>query len=129
MNRIATIVAGIMIGALSLGAAEKAEKIDDQQLTLQAKNARTASEHRAVAGLYQQRAAMFEAKARQHEKQADTMASREGYNPMRHKWPAMAQGSIDRERAKAMQARRAARESLELMARHYKLAGSVTAGE
>jgi hypothetical protein len=128
MIRIATVVVGITIGALSMSAADRGSKIDSKQIELQAKNARTAADHQAVARLYEQRAAEFEAKAKRHDEQADRMANSEGYNPMKYKWPALAQAPIDSERAKAMQARRAARESLELMARHRELAATADAG-
>jgi len=124
MTRIVNLIAGMALGALFMSAADI--KIDEQKIALQAKNARTAGEHTAVARLYEQRAAAFEAKAQRHDEQADSMARRDGYNPMKYKWPAMVQAPIDRERSKAMQARRAARESLELMAHHHRLAGSAS---
>lgn len=126
MIRFATLIAGIVLGALCVSAEVKLTKTDEQQIALQAKNARTAAEHTEVARLYEQRAAAFEAKAKRHEERADSMARREGYNPMKYKWPAMVQGPIDLERSKAMQARRAARETLELVARHREFAGRAT---
>jgi hypothetical protein len=58
----------------------------------------------------------------EYERDADELASRKDYNPMRNKWPAIVQAPIDRLRAKAMQARRAASESRKLMTRHRNLA-------
>ena len=129
MLRIATLITA---GALTLMAGQgQPGKIDAKQVAMKAKDARTAVEHNEVARLYEQQAATLEAKAKHHEQQADSLASRINNTAMAHKWPAMVQGPIDRERSKAMQARRAARESLEKMAYHRGLAakGNVSAEE
>lgn len=65
----------------------------------------------------EKRAKEFEAKALKYEAEADQLAKKEGYNPMRHKWPAMAQGPADQARAKALQAKRAAAETREMIAK------------
>lgn len=67
---------------------------------------------------HRRNAAKLEQKAVRHEAEADRLAKKSKSNPMAHKWPAMVQGPIDRERRLAMQARRAASESLELAAKH-----------
>jgi hypothetical protein len=121
MIRTVAILTVAALG-LTLSAAEKSSKGEEQEAARLAKAARTADEHRTVARLYQERAAALEEKAKRHEERADSLARREGYNPMKYKWPAMVQGPIDLERSKAMQARRAARESLALMDRHLRLA-------
>jgi hypothetical protein len=66
---------------------------------------------------YRRNAAKLDQKALRHEAEADRLAKNSRSNPMAHKWPAMVQGPIDRERRLAMQARRAAAESRELAAK------------
>lgn len=69
---------------------------------------------------YKDRAAKLEEKARKHDAEADRMDKASRSNPMLYKWPAMVKGPIERERRLAMEARRAAAESLELAAREEK---------
>jgi hypothetical protein len=64
-------------------------------------------------------------KADRHEAKANEMASRKGYNPMAHKWPAMVQGPIHRERELAEKARKAAAESRELAFKHREMSKQV----
>lgn len=118
-----------VLAALSMMAdpIDQVPKVDDKQLAQLAKEARTAAEHNRVAALHEKRAEALEAKAKEHEMEATRLESRQGYNPLMHKWPAMARGPIEHQRAKAMQARRAARESLELAARHRELAAKSAA--
>lgn len=71
-------------------------------------------------GEYKDRAAKLEAKAMKHEAEADRMEKASRSNPMLYKWPAMVKGPIERERRLAMEARRAAAESLELAAKEEK---------
>jgi len=76
-----------------------------------------AAENGANPKTYRDRAEQLEAKAIRHEANAEELTNRKGYNPMRHKWPAMVQAPIDKERHLAMQARRAAREAREMAAK------------
>lgn len=123
MIRIAILTA---LGTLTLaGATSPAERIDDRQLQKMAVAAKTSDEHLTVAKHYDIRGRYFEAKAVKHERDADQLATRDGYNPLKYKWPAMVQAPIDKARAQAMQARRAAKESFELMAKHQDLAAKV----
>lgn len=118
-----------VLAALSLTAnpIDQATKVDDKQLSQMAQQARTAAEHNRVAALYEKRAEAMEAKAKEHEAEATRLENRQGYNPMAHKWPALAKGPVEHQRSKAMQARRAAREALELAARHRELAAKANA--
>ena len=120
MTRIALLIA---LGTLSLvGASVSTKLMEDRQLQRLAQDAKTSSEHLEVARHYEARGRDFEVKAAKHEQEADELASRNGYNAMKYKWPAMVQAPIDRTRGQAMRARRAAKESFELMAKHQKLA-------
>lgn len=47
------------------------------------------------------------AKAARHEANANRIKANQGYNAMRHKWPALANGAENRERELARQAREA----------------------
>lgn len=114
-------LATILAIGISFMAAD-APKDAPKDLRAKAEIARTADEHRDVARDFEARAREFEEKARKHEAEADRIAKRQGYNPMKSKWPAHAQGPENWERGKAAQARRAARESLEMVARHRDLA-------
>lgn len=116
------MVAALAAVSLAANPVDQPSKVDDKQLALMAKDARTAAEHERVADLHKKRAETFEAKAVEHEKAASRLSNQQGYNPMAHKWPAVARGPADLERSKAMQARRAAREALVLEARHRELA-------
>lgn len=78
---------------------------------------------------YLGRAEQLEAKAAKHEANANELAQNKNYNPMRHKWPAMVQAPIERERHLAMQARRAAREARELAAKLPADAATRSTGE
>lgn len=121
---LAAILAAVSLMANPMG---QGTTVDDKQLARLAKEAKTAAEHNRVASLYEKRAEALEAKAKEHEAEATRLESKQGYNPLAHKWPAMARGPVEHQRSKAMQARRAARESLELAARHREQAGKAAA--
>jgi hypothetical protein len=106
---------------------ETRTKMDAQEIEAKAKVAKTVAEHLAVAQAYEARAEKLDAEAVNHEKDADKLAARRGYNPMAAKWPAVAQGPAHRARSLAMQARRQAGESRELAAKHRVLARSASA--
>jgi len=130
LNRIAQMMLLVAAGTLSVVAApvDTWSKMDSKELAEQAKSAKSAEDHLAVANQYEKRAIAFDAKAVEHEQESDKMTKRknQSYNPLSSKWPAMVQGPIDRERGKALQARRAARESRELMAFHREQAAKLT---
>lgn len=115
-------VAVLATFSLAASSVDHPSKLDDKQLSQWAKEAKTAADHNRLADLYQKRAEALEAKAAEHENEANRLGSRQGYNPMAHKWPAMARGPVDMERSNAIQARRAARKALVLAARHRDLA-------
>jgi hypothetical protein len=79
-----------------------------------------ASDNLTGAKEHEAKAELLEAKAKRHEARAEDLANRKGYNPMAHKWPAMVQGPIDRERQLAAKARRTAHELRELAAKERK---------
>jgi hypothetical protein len=118
----------ILTGTLSLMAATITVKpMGDREIQKIAREAKSPADHLEVARQHEIRAKAFETKAIRYEADADELAKRDGYNPMKHKWPAMVQAPIDRARANGMQARRAAKESLELMAKHQDLAAKAPA--
>lgn len=96
--------------------------VESNQLTAMAKSAKTPDQHLAVAKQYELQAKTFDQKASQHEKRATELRDKQGYNAMQYKWPSMARGQEMRETSLAMQARRAAKESLERAAYHRELA-------
>jgi hypothetical protein len=86
-----------------------------------AKEADSPTEHAEVARQYLWRAKALETKADQIEK--DLLDSKDGYNQFNQKWPAMVNSQRERKERTAVQARRAAKESMELAEHHGKLAG------
>ena len=125
MIRTLTVV---LAAATLANAAEPAKSMEVREIKKLAVEAKSAPEHSRVAEQWEARAIAFEAQAAKYEQEADARARDKGYNPMRHKWPAMAQGPIDYLRSKAMQARRAADESRQMMAHHRDLAIGLNAG-
>lgn len=59
----------------------------------------------AAMGMQPKTAEEWAAKAARHEAAAERIKANQGYNAMRHKWPAMANGAENRERELARQAR------------------------
>ncbi len=119
----------ILVSALLASASEATKPADIREIQKITRGAKTPAEHLAAAGHWETRALALDAQAAKHEREADALVRNNVYNPMKHKWPAMVQAPIDRLRAKAMQARRAAHESRELMAHHRELSERVRAGE
>jgi hypothetical protein len=112
-NMIRTMIL-VGVSTLVLGA----QTVNEKNLQQMAKAATTAVQHGEVAKQYTLRAEQFEAKAKKHEANAAELAARKNNYAMTHKWPAMIQGPIDREKGLAVEARRAAEESLTLAAKH-----------
>lgn len=112
-NMIRTMIL-VGVSTLVLGA----QTVNEQNLQQMAKAATTSAQHSEVAKQYTLRAEQFEAKAKKHEAAAAELAARKGNYAMSQKWPAMTQGPIDREKRLAVEARRAAEESLTLAAKH-----------
>lgn len=103
--------------ALNGGAAAVVKVVSIEQLAERARAARTAEEHHAVADGYQKLASQQRERAERHEQEAERLAPR-GFHPMLHKWPGLALAPANRERARAMQARRAANEAMQLAEIH-----------
>lgn len=97
---------------------------DPQKLQEMAKNATTPAAHAEVARGYLEWAKSLDEKAARHELNAERLAKDTAYNPMKHKWPAMAAAPAERERRLAMQARRAANEARQLAMKHEAMAGN-----
>ncbi len=88
----------------------------------------TKAEHKAEAARLASRASELAEKARKHEANAERL-SKPGYNAMQHKWPALANGPLELERQRAMQARRAESETREKLAFHAAQASGDTPAE
>jgi hypothetical protein len=107
------------LGAVRAVAAEPvAESAKIQQL---AKGAVTAADHIKVARMYRLQAEALQAKAAAHEDKAKELDAIPK-SPLAHKWPAMAPQKGGQERQLAMQAQRAASESMALASKHIQLA-------
>lgn len=109
-----------LIAAAALSAAPQST----QQLQAMARSANSPTKHAEVARAYTDRAAELDAEALRHEAEAQRLLKDNGYFPMRHKWPALANAPAETKRRLAMQARRAAHEARELARKHQGLAES-----
>lgn len=90
------------------------------QLAALAREARTTGEHADVAKRYRMRADTLDMEAARHEVRAEKLAATAP--SIVHKWPAMAPKELTDARQKAATARREAKESREIAARHQALA-------
>lgn len=114
------LVAALISAGTALFAAEKADFPSGSEIAKMAENARTASEHVAVAKAYRLRAESF---AEMAEKYETEVAKKNGPKiGMESKWPAMSRNASQREKQKAIDARRSARECEQLAAYHTQLA-------
>lgn len=116
----------VLIAALgifvTLGSASEPTQVPkDKELAKMAEKADTASEHATVAKAYRLRAEAFTKIAEMHEEEV----ARKQNGPkigMAAKWPSMSRNSLQREKQRAIEARRSARECDELAALHTQLA-------
>jgi hypothetical protein len=92
-----------------------------------AAEANTAAKHAAVAKEYRLHAEALKAKATEHEKNVQAYVRA---MPQMQKWPGMAPQAMQREKSKAVEARRAANEAMALADLHIRLAveAQATAG-
>lgn len=118
MSRLMQVLILTASSALVLSASEPNQEISEKKLAAMAISAKTEAEHSAVARQYDSRADAFEAKAKRHDAEADKLANQKVYNPMMHKWPALAQAPAEKQRRLAMEARRAAQEARDLAGKH-----------
>lgn len=86
-----------------------------------AKSAVTAADHVKVAKMFRLQAEALQAKAVAHEDRAKELEA-QPKSPLAYKWPAMSPPKGRQERELALQAKRAARESMELASKHIQLA-------
>jgi hypothetical protein len=121
-----TFVAPLLIAALLSSGAARAQDTPAQLARL-ASDARTAPQHAEVAKRYRLQADALDAQAAEHEARVATL-SRTAPG-IAYKWPAMAPRDLRQAKADAIEARRAARESRELAAKHHALAVEVLAGQ
>lgn len=114
--------AAILLTTLGATRAMGAEPMaEPAKLHALAKSATTAADHVKVAKMFRLQAEALQAKAAAHEDKAKKLDA-QPKSPLAHKWPAMAPSKGRQERELAMQAQRAARESLELASKHIQLA-------
>lgn len=122
MNKLhIVLLAALTLAGTALFAAEKADFPTEKEIAKMAENARTATDHASVAKAYRLRAESFTEMAEKYE----TEVAKKQNGPqigMAAKWPAMSRNSVQREKQKAIDARRAARESEQLAAYHTQLA-------
>lgn len=111
----------MLVGALSFGSTLFAEPmVPAERLQAMAREAKSFKQHAEVAKYSRLQAESLTAEAVKHEREAERLANSTG--AMRHKWPAMAPKAINQAKDRALEARRAARESYELADRHQRLA-------
>ncbi len=114
--------AAILFTTLGAARAVAAEPVTETaKLHQLAKGAVTAADHVKVAKMYRLQAEALQAKAAVHEDKAKEMDAIPK-SPLAHKWPAMAPQKGRQERQLAMQAQRAATESMALASKHIQLA-------
>lgn len=121
MTKMKTLIAAIFVSGALLVAAEPVDMTAPataKSLAERAKEAKTSKDHLDLAIQYERRAKALEVKATEHDAEADALVSRKSNIPMSYKWPGMVNGLVDKQRSKALQARRAAKESFERMAFH-----------
>lgn len=97
------------------------------QLARLAREARTPGEHAKVAKSYREQAEAFDAQAATHEARVAELSK--SPSPMAHKWPAMASPDMTKERQRAVEARRAARESRAAADRHLRMSVEALAND
>jgi hypothetical protein len=118
-------VLALTLGAFAVmtpGALAVERVLEEKDIAKLAKAAESPADHARVAQQYLWRAKSLEGKADKIER--ELRSEREGWQPpLATKWPAMVENVRERKERVAMQARRAAKESLELAAQHSKLAG------
>ena len=123
-SRYNKMAAALVFGALLAltPAAPAAEKnLEPKKIAQLAKDAKTSTEHAEVAKQYRDHAVSLEKRAVKLENEArvqDAGPTR----AMEQKWPAMIVNARERKAQMAVQARRAAQESLALAERHEKIA-------
>jgi len=116
----AATVFGVLL-ALTPAAPAAEKTLEPKKIAQLAKDAQTPAEHSEVAKQYRQHAVSLEKRAAKLEEEArvqDAGPTR----AMEQKWPAMIVNARERKAQMAVQARRAAQESLTLAERHEKLA-------
>jgi hypothetical protein len=91
-----------------------------EQTHAMAAKAKTASNHATVAKQYRLQAEAFSTRAAEHEKDVADYTRAAGASI--HKWPGSASGLLQKAKANAVEARKAAREASALADRHIRLA-------
>ena len=113
LNTGLTVAAAALAMALSVPAFAQ-DKASLETVHAKAVKANTAEKHAAVARDYRLQAESFAAQAVAHEKEAAQLTRASG--AMVQKWPAMTSRQLQNAKAKALEARRAQREILQLVA-------------
>lgn len=113
-------IATLTVAALMTGAAYGQTTAKLEQTHALASSAKSATQHATVAKQYRQHAESFGAQAAEYEKNVRDLTRASGAAAI--KWPGLASGQLQKEKAKALEARRAERETKELADRHLRLA-------
>jgi hypothetical protein len=106
------LLVGVPAGAQSVRSVEQTHAM--------AATADSPTEHATAARQYRLHAEALDAKAEEHETKVKALTRAAGASI--YKWPGMASGQLKNEKAKAMEARRNAREMMALADRHLRLA-------
>ena len=119
-SRHSSWIATLTMAALMTGAAYGQTTAKMERTHSLASSARTSVQHATVSKQYRQHAESFAAQAAEHEKNVRDLTRASGAAPI--KWPGLASGQLQKEKEKALEARRAERETKELADRHLRLA-------
>lgn len=121
MTRINQTIGILAATIFSMTTAMAANPVADRgKLERMAESAKTPKEHVEVAKHYRAQAEHFTQKAESHEAEARRLQAAPR-SPIEYKWPAMGRQPWIRERQLAMEAHRAAKESLEASDRHMRM--------
>ena len=120
LTRTVAVLATLSLAPIAAAqTSSQAAIAESQQLQALAREATTSPEHAAVARQYRLQAESFAARASEHEANVKRLARTAG--PMQHKWPAMAPRDVQREKDRAMAARKASEESRRLADHHVRM--------
>jgi hypothetical protein len=109
----------LLAGAAGANAGQTSAAVVPSQLARLAEVAKTPSDHIAVSKQYRSQAEEFARQAVKHEAAARKAEATPA--PLENKWPALGRKAGSKERQLAMEARRAARESIDAADRHFRL--------
>jgi hypothetical protein len=126
MKQIGTWTLAAVAAVMLASPVSAQSKATLEELKVAAAKANTPSQHAAVAKQYRLQSEAFEAQAVEFEKSAKRGVEIMGAQA--HKWPGMIPQGVQNDKAKAVEARRAAKETKQLADQHIRLAVEAQAG-